>query len=565
MDINKHLVDQWLKGIIDRNPEWFADINDENRKVSRAFVLLSVSTYLNIELTEARSLMTDGGGDAGIDAIYVGDITADFKLPVTIFQGKYKRNLETESHFPANEIQKIISTVRTLFDLNKDISTLNPLLKSEIEEIRSIMNDGCTPRVRVVLCNNGLPWNQEGRQHLINADLPEDQTEFEHINHEKIVRLVNSPKGIDTTIQLHGASFVDDDFSFKRVLVGKISVGEIARLFDKYGDSLLEKNIRRYLGLNSNKVNKAIRDTLLGNKEDNFYFKNNGITMICRKFSHNALQRENWNVRAEDIQIINGGQTCKTIQHTIANHPDKDYSQVFVLVRLYELSISEQDNEDFINEITLATNSQSPVDLRDLRSNDRIQKTLEADVKELGYEYRRKRGMTKPHDLIVPFPVAARAIFSIWKKQPHLAKSKKEELFGNLYDRVFTPDLNAAQVVVAVLIYRYCDNQRRKISLIEEFPHIPYSNYFMSMITGGLLLRRLQIPLEQLTHKNFGQAKEYFETHKEPLFDEANRILIDALNRLYHEDYKKLDMERLSAVFRRSDLYNQLKCSLTTN
>jgi AIPR protein len=555
MNINKHIIDQRIQKIVLEKPEWFADQNDEVRKVSRSFVLLAVSSYLSIELSEAYSILTDGGGDAGIDAIYVGD-TTDVELPVTIFQGKYKKNLETDANFPANEVQKVIGTIRTIFDTEKDINTINPILKAEIEEIRSLISDGYIPVVKVVLFNNGIKWNDEGQQHLANANFPKEQVEFEYINHENIVDFIQTTKEIKASLKLTGESFVEN-FNFKRVLIGKVNVKEIANLFRSHGDGLLEKNIRRYLGLNRNRVNEAIQETLLGERKDNFYFKNNGITMVCRKFSYNALQEKNWEIIVEDLQIINGGQTCKTIEQTIENNEDKDFSQVYVLIRLYELS-DQQANDDLINEITLATNSQNPVDLSDLRSNDILQRTLETDIKLLGYNYRRKKDIASTNEAIIPLSVAAQAIYSIWKEKPHVAKFKRKELFGSLYNDVFKPEPNAAQLVIAVLIYRFCDNQRRKIALIEEFPHMPYSNYFLSMIIGKLLLRQSSMTLNKLNHKNFEEIKTYFETNKEILFFQANEILIKALSALYNDDYKNLDLLRLSAAFRRGDLFGNI-------
>ncbi len=556
MNINKHIIDQRIRKIVIEKPEWFTDLNDDDRKVSRAFVLLAVATYLSIELSEAQSILTDGGSDAGIDAIYVGDIS-DLELPVTIFQGKYKKNLDIDSNFPANEVQKVISTIWTIFDRDKDIGTINPTLKAEIEEIRSLISDGYIPIVKVVLFNNGLTWNAEGQQHLANANFPREQVDFEYINHENIVDFIQSTKGIKAFLKLTGESFVEN-FNFKRVLIGKVNVTEIANLFRNHGEGLLEKNIRRYLGLNRNRVNEAIQETLLGDKKDNFYFKNNGITMVCRKFSYNALQEKNWDVIADDLQIINGGQTCKTIEQTITANEDNNFSQVYVLIRLYELS-DEQSNDELINEITLATNSQNPVDLSDLRSNDIIQRTLETDIRLLGYNYRRKKDIASTNESIIPLSVAAQAIYAIWKEKPHVAKFKRKELFGSLYNDVFKPELNAAQVVIAVLIYRYCDNQRRKVTLIEEYPHIPYSNYFLSMIIGRLLLRKSIITLNQLSHKNFEEVKTYFETNKDTLFADANEILINALTGLNNEDYRNLDLLRLSAAFRRGDLFGIIK------
>lgn len=556
MDINKHIIDQRIHKIVQACPEWFADQKEEDRKVSRAFVLLAVSTYLSIELSEARSILTDGGGDAGIDSIYVAD-TNDLELPVTIFQGKYKKDLEKDANFPANEVQKVIATIKTIFDRDKDIKRLNPTLKAEIENIRSLISDGYIPVVKIVLFNNGLRWNEEGEQHLVNARFPKNQVEFEYINHENMVDFIQSNKEIKASFQLTGESLAED-FNFKRVLIGKVNVTEIAKLLRTHSDGLLEKNIRRYLGLNRNRVNEAIRNTLLGDRKDNFYFMNNGITMVCRKFSYNALQEKNWEIVAEDLQIINGGQTCKTIEQTVEANEDKDFSQVYVLIRLYELS-DDRAHEELINEITLATNSQNPVDLSDLRSNDSIQRVLETDIKQLGYNYRRKKDLISTNESIIPLSVAAQALYSIWKEKPHVAKFKRKELFGSLYDDVFKPGFNAAQVVIAVLIYRFCDNQRRKAALIEEFPHIPYSSYFLSWIIGKLLLAQCRIPLKALDHKNFEEVKTRFENNKDTLFSQANDILIKALTSLYNEDYKALDVLRLSAAFRRGDLFGQIK------
>jgi hypothetical protein len=271
---------------------------------------------------------------------------------------------------------------------------------------------------------------------------------------------------------------------------------------------------------------------------------------VCSKFSYNALQRDDWNVTIENLQIINGGQSCKTIQQTIHHHPGLDYSQVFVLVRLYELS--GKDIDDLITDITIATNSQNPVDLRDLRANDEKQRKLELDIKELGYNYKRKKDAALTGD-VIPSSVVAESVFTIWKRKPHLAKFKRNELFGKFYEEVFK-DLNAAQAVLAILIYRYCDNQRRRYELYEKHPHLPYSNYFIAMIIGDLVLSDLNLQLPQLTHLNFEKVKNYFESNKESLFTRANILLEDALKPFYPDGIQNIEPRRLSASFRRGEL-----------
>ncbi len=552
MDINKQIIDQRMTKIVADNGEWFEKMKEEKHKKAKAFVLYSVAAYLEMEIEEAKNLVTDGANDAGIDAIAITYLN-NWEFVVTIFQCKYTFDLEKDSNFPANSIQRLIGAINTIFDAHKNV-LVNDDLKPKVAEIRSlILENNAIPIVRCVCVNNGLTWTQEGENHIINAHFPENQVQFQHINHDYMIGLLQNRKPINTSLLFSGKS-VTDEFNYKRVLIGKVNVEIIAGIFEKYGDSLLEKNIRNYLGLNGNKVNTAIQATLIGDKKDNFYFYNNGITMICNEFAYNGLQSGDWNVNIADLQVINGGQTCKTIQQTIHQHQNLDYSQAFVLVRLYALSKmnSDIDVQALINDITIATNSQNPVDLTDLRANDERQKKIELDMQELGYTYKRKKNEVYK-GIIIPSSVSAEAVFTIWRRKPYLAKTKKMEQFGKFYAEIFDA-LNAAQMVIAVLIYRYCDTQRKKDKLYDKYPHLPYSNYFMAMIIGDLVLSDKHITIKDLTYKNFPEIKAYFEKNKDDLFQKAHVLLEKAIIELYDNTKIYKDSQRLSALFRRAEL-----------
>jgi hypothetical protein len=548
LDINKHIIDQRINKIVNDNPEWFESENDKNRKLSKAFLVLAVGSYLDIELKDVMPLITEGGNDCGIDAMYIGDVS-ETEFTVFLFQSKYKFNLESDSNFPATSILRVIEGVKGIFDPSKDL-LLNDNIKPKFVEIRSLLLDGNIPNIKCVLINNGITWNDEGDIQINNAGF-RDQVVFEYFNHKNIVEHMTKAKPVSDSINVSGKGIVEE-FNFKRVLLGKISVSEIVRLTNKYGDSLFEKNIRRFLGINKNRVNEDIKRTLVDNdRKNNFFFYNNGITMVCTKFSYNALASENWIVKIDDMQIINGGQTCKTIQETVNDNATIDYSQVYVLLRLYEVSVGDDDG--VVSDITIATNSQNPVDLRDLKANEELQRNLEIAIKELGYTYKRKREGVSTSDAI-PSSVAAEAVYAIWRKRPHVAKFKRNELFGRFYYEIFD-NLNAAQLVIAVLIYRFCDNQRKKVSTSGLNSHIPYSNYFMAMLVGGFLLEELKIALDKLTHSNFEDAKRMFESKKEELYEKANKYITEALNKYYkEEDYSNIDPRRLAATFRREDL-----------
>lgn len=121
---------------------------------------------------------------------------------------------------------------------------------------------------------------------------------------------MQAQRPIDTTLQLSGAAIVEP-FDFRRVLIGRISVSELAKLAEQFGDRLLERNIRRYLGLAGNRVNEAVADTLRNpDQRSNFYFYNNGITITCTQFRHNALVQNNSQVQISGLQIINGGENA---------------------------------------------------------------------------------------------------------------------------------------------------------------------------------------------------------------------------------------------------------------
>ena len=238
--------------------------------------MLCVKTMLGVGEEEALEYLTEGGGDFGVDAIHVTDVV-EGEFTVTLFQGKYKHNnLEGTAAFPEDGVLKAVNAVRFLFDLRVKVD-VNPRLEATIEEARSLISDGYIPRVRFLLCNNGAPWQRPEAQAIIDREDFSDRVRFEHVNHDTLIQIIQAPRPIKDTILFSGKAIVED-FNFSRVFIGKVSVREIARIMDTHGDRLLERNIRRHLGLQSgHRVNLDIRKTLLHEEErPNFFFYNNG-------------------------------------------------------------------------------------------------------------------------------------------------------------------------------------------------------------------------------------------------------------------------------------------------
>lgn len=560
MNFNVSIIDQQVRGLMGRLR---AQIEEEMDKTlddaaarSAAFVVLCVKTMLDLSDSEAVECLTEGGNDFGVDAIDVGD-TVEGEFAITLFQCKYSHeNLEGKRNFPEDGVRKAVEAVRALFNPQAPVN-LNPRLQARIEEVRSLITDGVIPRVRYLLCNNGLSWKRPEAQAVIDREgFPPHSVHFEHVNHDTLIGILQATQPVKDTIQFTGRAVVED-FNFSRVFVGKVVVSELARLMDSHGDRLLERNIRRYLGLQGNRVNEAIRNTLAdANERPNFFFYNNGITLICERFDYNALQNENFKVRVDGLQIINGGQTCKTIQAALGGlgANTKNLESAFALVRLYQ--IGGEDTGNLVRTITYATNSQNPVDLRDLRSNDDIQKKLELSMRDLGYEYRRQRSEASIKPTEITTGTAAEAVLSVWRKRPQQAKFRSSEHFGKLYTGIFGGDLNGAQCVIAVLLFRLAENKRKRPpSGAPEF--VRYASCFSAMLMGEYLLSELGVELRQLDHRNFGQAVSLIETRGEEYFNRTLTEIADALKKLYGDS--DVSLQRLSATFRRGDLLEKLR------
>ncbi|MBW8830822.1 MAG: AIPR family protein [Burkholderiales bacterium] len=555
MNLNASIIDQRLAGVQDEIREWAAaelNITASDRLKSLAFAYLGVKAMLDLDAREAFDCLTDGGGDFGVDAMQVTE-EVDGEFAVTLFQAKYKAKLEADSNFGEGGIQALVDAIRHIFDPSADLGAINDRLRVRVEEARAMVRDGFIPRVRAIACNNGLKWNEQA-QRMIDLAHFGDQVTWEHVNHDVLIGILQRPKQVDDTLRFVGRANVED-MNFSRVCIGRMPVTEVAALMRPHGDTLLERNVRRYLGLHGNRVNEGIRETLQSSNPSNFYFFNNGLTLVCTDFSYNALQSSDYQVRVENLQIVNGGQTCMTILKTaesLAAQGKTLPGDASVLVRLYKLP---KDNEDIVLQITHATNSQNPVDLKDLRSNDSIQIQLEASIQSLGFNYRRKRvdGSPKPTDITAG--AAAEAILAVWRDAPHQAKFLTREHFGKLYGTVFPDNVNGAQVVLAVLLYRIAENHRRRPAEIDPVL-VRYASCFIAMRMGRRLLNDLSRNLEGVSHQCFPQAQQLVEQKGEAYFRASVDDIQVALKDLYGD--KPVSTLQLSATFRRGDLIQKL-------
>ena len=516
-----------------------------------AFLFLVAKTRLELEDDETLDGIVDGGNDHGIDALYFSP-PDQAEIQITLIQAKYKKDFRGEVAFPESEIVKMIAAIRMLFDPASNV-TMNKRMSARIEEVRSFVREGAIPRVIAVAANNGLRWTSQAQQAIDHVeDKFSGQVTWQHVGSSDLLAMLQAQKPINDDLQLTGLALVET-FDFRRVLMGRMSVTELARITNQYGNQLFEKNIRRYLGLINNRVNEGVAHTLRqADQRSNFYFYNNGITIICSQFRHNALQRENWRVQVSGLQIVNGGQTARTVQQVAEEVALEEIATADVLVRIYELL---QNNNDLISKITIATNSQTPVEMRDLKANEPKQKALGESISLLGYTYWAKR----EHQTIAPkelsSAVVAEAVLAIWRRRPHQARFMRRQHFGTLYHTIFTENLNGAQAIIAALLHREVENRRKRPP--EDAPDfLAYGSRFIAMLTGNYLLQDMGIDLDHLDHRNFDHGQKLVKENFSSYVSRAEQAISAALTSL--NNGQEPTLQRLSATFRRADLVEML-------
>ena len=279
--------------------------------------------------------------------------------------------------------------------------------------------------------------------------------------------------------------FIDEELNFKRALIGTVPVKNIADIMEQHHYAILKQNVRDFLGAKG--INQNIKNTLEDRDErKNFYFLNNGITIVCSNVGYAPSSNASSTIiKLTNAQIINGGQTSKTIQNVLHEEKniDEDFSQTSVLVRIYKVDDENLEDNNLIDKITLAINSQNSIKLSDLRANDAIQQKIEMGLKKYDIKYiRRDNKRAKKGD--IRKEIVVEVIFSAILKRSNEAKYKKALHFGMLYKEIFNEKIiNIETIIALVKAFTFIETKRKTatIELIKEYPFIPYATHHILM------------------------------------------------------------------------------------
>lgn len=196
---------------------------------------------------------------------------------------------------------------------------------------------------------------------------------------------------------------------------------------------IFDWNVRDYQG--GVEVNREIEKSLTEGNPTDFWWLNNGVTVICSKASIIAKQ-----YILDDVQIVNGLQTSHTIFRSLQGvpltHPALDKS---VLVRI--LVTGDPATRDLV---IRATNRQTSVPEASLRATDEIQRNIELYFLSHGRFYDRRknyyRNNGKRPDLITSVPLLAQATMAMGLGQANNSRARPSSLLkdDDDYGKIFS-------------------------------------------------------------------------------------------------------------------------------
>ena len=190
-----------------------------------------------------------------------------------------------------------------------------------------------------------------------------------------------------------------EDYHLKNIFDARYVLTPVASIYNLYKNALeknypiFDMNIREYLG--NKGINKAIYETLLDEDDrNNFFYYNNGITIICDKMHQIYPQFSEFNLNAyfeiDNPQIVNGCQTVNSIFEALKNVPAtkdvrKEYKDTFVMVKVLEIDRNNKNDKELYQNIVKYNNSQNAIDEKNFESNKSIFLRLQNEFEEKGF------------------------------------------------------------------------------------------------------------------------------------------------------------------------------------
>lgn len=287
-----------------------------------------------------------------------------------------------------------------------------------------------------------------------------------------------------------------DELDNPRILLAVIRGDNLAEIYGRNRERLLERNVRAYLQ-GKTKTNKAILKTI-ADEPQRFLSFNNGISATA---SSVEVAADGYRLMsAEGLQIVNGGQTTASLYNASRKRQHDQLQRVWVQAKITVVPQEELDH--LVPRISESANSQNAIKASDLQANTPWEVELEKisrehrvagpDGSETGWYYERGRGAYA--NMIAVQPSRARE----WPADQVLTKSDAALLEASWNG---SPDLasKGPEAGFVMIARRRRDEEARRRSAGEAYK--PTVADFERLVALATLKREVQRVVSEHTTK----------------------------------------------------------------
>lgn len=525
-----------LKGCIDQF-KLQNELTTTDSETFELFSLIQITKDYDLTFETIQDSVVDGGHDGGIDSIItivedfvpesiedLDDIEFNRKTNVKIVITQCKK----ENSFKESALDKLITSMPELFDLSKSTDAL--LLRFNTR----VVEKGIIARESWRKCSIAGGKLEIFFNYCANSETIEVNTTFE----QKTIQLLAQCQSIFVGASINYKNYSCHELlklyqtqrnqrlqiiyketplstSFIDIGIGYVGTVKLANyksfLTDEEGkirEDLFESNIRHFQGAVD--VNTKIKNSIEDNSTEDFWWLNNGITIIA---SNPSLVGTTLSL--DNVQIVNGLQTSYSIflHH---NNDQNDTRSVLVKVIINE-------DKRTIDHIIASTNSQNPVSPSLLRATDDIQRELELFYGNEGYFYDRRKNyyknQGKPASRIFSIQTTAQIIESLLFNNPYSARSKPTSLIKDnyTYSRIFNQKRNYRVYLNSCLLNKKIIELWTSIEDKDKKNNLTNFKLHISRVIASFIFQKANISendiqelkLEKVNNENFVSASEF--------------------------------------------------------
>ncbi len=429
----------------------------------------------NLSFDELAAGIVDGEHDGGVDSVYAfvnGELVQeDFDC------SRYRTGVNIELHmiqsktsggFGETPLNRLISLTGHLLNLSQDYNELpqyNSSVKTIMDTFRRVYRElnSTFPALTI-----SYHYAAKRGPTNIHPNLSHKSTELKSVATELFpdpevhVNFIGSRQLLELARRRPRTNYelrVAKNLSHVGGYIVLTSLGEYVNFLKdpdgKIQADLFESNVRDFQG--NTEVNAEIKNTVECEREVDFWWMNNGVTILA---SRATLTGDN--VTMENPQIVNGLQTSTQIAQYF-REASEDCRSVMV-------KIVSSENEETRDKIIKATNRQNSIQAATLRATDKVQRDIETALRSVGLFYDRRKNyyknQGKPIAKIISIPLMAQSIMTILLQRPDAARARPSSLIkkNSDYSRVFSENFPIGLYTNAAVLIRRVESVLKRRS-----------------------------------------------------------------------------------------------------